>query len=241
MKNKAPLTPVLVNAEEMNRQHPDTFHLPDARDSIPVGGYAKICCNDERFWTKIVAADSGVYTGSVENNLVMPENKELKHGSLVQFAACNVYAISEGEESPPLAIPHGSYWICDPSYAWPDNVGEKFMRPLWEQMKNGLPKMIQVDGVPVFMWFAADGDGLYPVFDDGDDAKGTIGVDSGVVALIPRKLIIKWKTERKLKDMQKDGLAVMVKLEGDEDISYDDGDVFFGEYQVATNLNPEGE
>ena len=51
----------LINAEDMNRQHPDSFYIePDlARCSVEVEGVVKICLHShngaERFWVTVVS------------------------------------------------------------------------------------------------------------------------------------------------------------------------------------------
>lgn len=83
--------PILVNAEAMHAQHPDTFSLPDDRNDLEPGDMAKICCNGERFWVEVVYAEDGCYVGAVSNVLIIPANRHLDYGEFVEFAGCNVY------------------------------------------------------------------------------------------------------------------------------------------------------
>jgi hypothetical protein len=227
-----PISPMLVNTEEMNRQNPETFHLPENRASLIAGNYAKICCNGERFWTKILAVEDGTYVGEVVNQLVVPANKPLIYGSLVRFAPCNVFEAADGGVGELIGFPAGTYWVCDPCFAWPESVCEEFLRPVWEQVKNGLPQVIDVDGGKIFMWFASSGDGVYPMY---GPKEGAILVDSGTIAIIPVALIRKWRTKQKLLAMEKDDVAISLKMNEAFEIVHEDGNAFFGEYCVDTS------
>lgn len=83
--------PHLVNAEAMAEAHPDTFTVPDERNDLKVGDFAKVCCNDERFWVKVMRAKEGIYVGAISNALVVPANRKMKFGDMIEFAGCNVY------------------------------------------------------------------------------------------------------------------------------------------------------
>ena len=51
------LIPSLADAEERNRQHPETFHVPpgDERESLARGDLAQLCVDDkERLWFEVV-------------------------------------------------------------------------------------------------------------------------------------------------------------------------------------------
>lgn len=96
-KTKKPKAPVFVNAEAMNRQHPDTFEIPESRSALEIGDFAKVCCNGERFWTIIRTVLDGVYIGEVNNHLICQPRGGLKCGDLVRFAPCNVFQAMRGD------------------------------------------------------------------------------------------------------------------------------------------------
>ncbi len=96
-KTQKTLTPILVNAEEMNRDHPESFFIPKARHKIKKGDSVKVCCGPERFWTLVVDVTGEVITATVDNYLVCPENRKLKVGTKIQFAPCNVYQVVRGK------------------------------------------------------------------------------------------------------------------------------------------------
>ena len=57
-------TPILINADEMHRQHPDTFHRPSDQDlrAIDAGSLVKVCGNGERFWVEVTRRKGDVIT-----------------------------------------------------------------------------------------------------------------------------------------------------------------------------------
>lgn len=97
-KPRIPLTPIFVNAEEMARDHPDSFFVPEARHHIRKGDAVKVCRGGERFWTIVKSVKGGVITAEVNNVLVFEENEALELGTLIQFAPCNVYQVMRGDE-----------------------------------------------------------------------------------------------------------------------------------------------
>jgi hypothetical protein len=68
----------LINGVEMNKKHPDTFHIPgdNTRKGLEVGAYAKIGLNHpkrggELFWVEITEVRAGDYVGRIDNDLVL--------------------------------------------------------------------------------------------------------------------------------------------------------------------------
>lgn len=97
-KTRKPLTPIFVNAEEMARDYPKSFFVPEARHRIRNGDAVKVCCGGERFWTIVKSVKDGIITAEVNNVLVCEENEALELGTLIQFAPCNVYQVMRGQE-----------------------------------------------------------------------------------------------------------------------------------------------
>jgi hypothetical protein len=91
MKKKI-YTPVLVNAAEMAREHPDTFQRPSKAflDSLRPGDLAKVSDNTERFWCIITERDGDVFTGEV-NNFLVASDQPFEVGDLIRFGADNIY------------------------------------------------------------------------------------------------------------------------------------------------------
>jgi hypothetical protein len=76
-KRRAQQQLTLVDAVEMNRQYPETFHIEseEERRSLQVGGWAKLGFRSEdggeRMWVKITKAlGDGKYVGTLENEPV---------------------------------------------------------------------------------------------------------------------------------------------------------------------------
>lgn len=92
---KLNISPVLINAEAMAREHPGTFQIPDSRGSLVVGDYVKIACEGERFWCVIDEVKDGIYSGEVRNAVFTPG---LSLGSKIKFAPANIYQAMRGEE-----------------------------------------------------------------------------------------------------------------------------------------------
>lgn len=61
------LTPILVNAEEMHRSHPDSFWIPKARNKVKKGDSVKVRSGGERFWTLVESFADGIITAKVDN------------------------------------------------------------------------------------------------------------------------------------------------------------------------------
>jgi hypothetical protein len=85
-KKKQQLT--MVDAVEMNRRYPETFHIEteEARQSLQVGDWAKLGFRNEdggeRMWVKITKALDGKYVGTLEN---VPVFLPLTAGTKVSF------------------------------------------------------------------------------------------------------------------------------------------------------------
>lgn len=90
-----------------NKDHPSTFHIPDAEDitRLKVGDLAKIVflydekvhtphgvpVSSERMWIKITEINNGEFKGELDNE---PNNKKLSLGMDIKFETkhiCNVY------------------------------------------------------------------------------------------------------------------------------------------------------
>ena len=97
--------PHLVNAVQYSELHPNFELLPHAeRASLRVGDVAKVCLRfeghpeyqGERFWVLIQTSCEGVYTGTVDNNLIHTPLHGLKNGDQVAFDYRHIYDFERG-------------------------------------------------------------------------------------------------------------------------------------------------
>jgi|ETNvirnome_2_300_1030623.scaffolds.fasta_scaffold04136_3 hypothetical protein len=74
------MTPTLVDAVERNRQHPDTFAVPDQAQLplVAIGDVVKVCLEapnkeGERFWVLVTENNplAKTFKGTVDNELVV--------------------------------------------------------------------------------------------------------------------------------------------------------------------------
>jgi hypothetical protein len=82
-----------VDAQEMAKNHPDTFEAPtrEELDSISVGDYVKICAEPERFWVIVEQIDGDKITGTVNNDLVCTGKHGLENEDKIMFEKRHVY------------------------------------------------------------------------------------------------------------------------------------------------------
>jgi hypothetical protein len=91
----------MIDAVQMNLDHPATFRIPsrDARYSLTVGDWAKIGLMSEvgaeRFWLKVTkvrgAGAASRYVGTVDNNLVV---YDIPLGEVMEFDPTHILEIS---------------------------------------------------------------------------------------------------------------------------------------------------
>jgi len=84
-----------VDAQEMARNHPNSFEVPDADElkGITTGAIVKVSCHDERFWVTVTSVEGDTITGTVDNDLVL-DGHGLSYGDTITFDKTNVYDIS---------------------------------------------------------------------------------------------------------------------------------------------------
>ena len=95
-------TPILTNAQEMARSHPETFDAP-VNPSLEPGDHVKVCvqfeqqsslCQGERFWVELTAVKGDILEGVIVNKLIASDLHGLSEGDAIRFHAINVYSIS---------------------------------------------------------------------------------------------------------------------------------------------------
>lgn len=100
----------LINGEEMNRLHPDTFPIPSdfVRRNIEVGLHAKIGLDSstsggERFWLEIVwrqaTPDNCSFIGKVRSRLVYSAGHGIRAGDLIEFRKHHILDIAPNKPS----------------------------------------------------------------------------------------------------------------------------------------------
>jgi hypothetical protein len=90
---KTPKLIALIDAQQMAREHPDTFQAPsnDTLQDLRPGDLVKVAQITERFWVQVVERrDSGVLLGKVDNHLL---TGDAACGDLIEFHECNVYEV----------------------------------------------------------------------------------------------------------------------------------------------------
>lgn len=94
----------LVNAREMNRAHPNTFHIPLAEElkSLKAGSIVKLgfdvidakeSSGNERMWVIVTARDGDEFAGKLDNSPVVIRG--LKYEDTVRFEKDNILDIDE--------------------------------------------------------------------------------------------------------------------------------------------------
>lgn len=86
-------SPVLVNAAEMAREYPETFHRPSKQElnHIRPKDLVKVSDDRERFWVQVTKRDGDTLVGEVNNALVF--QTEYNYGDLIRFGTDNIYEI----------------------------------------------------------------------------------------------------------------------------------------------------
>ena len=87
-------TPLLVNAQEMARQHPETFLVPSdtALATLCKCDLVKVCSNDDRFWVEIESRDGDVFVGRIDNELI---TTGLRRDDRITFHRDNIYQVAK--------------------------------------------------------------------------------------------------------------------------------------------------
>ena len=92
------ITNWLSDAQEMHKQHPDTFWAPSAKclDAIRPDMHVKICDNEQRFWCT-VKSTSGAHVVGVVADQTGHEDRGYGFGQNVTFEKRFVYAFADME------------------------------------------------------------------------------------------------------------------------------------------------
>lgn len=78
-QQETPMIGHWVNAQEMAKIYPDTFEVDSTEDihellffavEAQLDTWVKVCNDEERFWIKVISANSKGITGTVDNDLL---------------------------------------------------------------------------------------------------------------------------------------------------------------------------
>ena len=83
-----------INAQEMAKNHPHTFHAPSKKElaGIAEKDIVKISHNQERFWVIVTNIKGNIITGTVDNELI--NEHDFSYGNSIQFNKDNIYNIN---------------------------------------------------------------------------------------------------------------------------------------------------
>lgn len=98
---RKPLSPVLINAAEMAREHPETFGRPSKQelDSIRPHDLVKVCDGAERFWTEVVSREGETIVARVDS-MIGFGGQDYGYGDLIRFGTDNIYDIYDRSAAP---------------------------------------------------------------------------------------------------------------------------------------------
>lgn len=95
MKN---INHLLTDAQEMHKQHPETFEAPDLNElkKVKPGTHIKICVSDEeRFWVIVIRNFDNLFHGVVDNDLICSDVHGIHFNDVVEFSHKFVYSVIE--------------------------------------------------------------------------------------------------------------------------------------------------
>ena len=84
-------------------------------------------------------------------------------------------------------------WFGDPCYVVPDELWGPFC-DLWTNSKHQVKVNYKNLPCDSFVWSTAGGDGCFDLKKNGE-VVATLGVDAGMLSMIPMRLINKWRIE----------------------------------------------
>ena len=85
----------LENAQEIAKEHPETFNAPSrlALRRLVVGDSIKVCCAGERFWVTVTELKEGSVVGTIDNDLVFSHRHGLMYKDKLLVKHENIYSI----------------------------------------------------------------------------------------------------------------------------------------------------
>jgi len=127
-----------------------------------------------------------------------------------------------------MRLKKGKYWVGDPCYVYPDKEWRAFCGTL---LNGKFEEHVAVYGTKqFFVTSTAHGDGCYALLRDGKMVPGELGVDTGLLSIIPQALVRLWDTKK-----EANRLGIWVTIDSDCEVTVPRLGVFtFGPYSVNT-------
>ena len=126
-------------------------------------------------------------------------------------------------------LPAGTYWIGDPCYLVADEDWDELLRTTGffglpdHSSTNWDDGLFEYKGGTCFAWGTSYGDGLFSLLDDQRQEVAELGVDAGLLGILPDTGVVP---------------TLMYKVTFDEDFEVweRNGLFYFGGYTVDTNI-----
>jgi hypothetical protein len=108
----------------------------------------------------------------------------------------------------------GQFFVTDPCYLFGDTFWSTHVKVLYNTRYEEFQSFV-VDGYNIYVGSTKHGDGVYGVRKDyGDcEAKGTVGVDAGMIALFPVSFINDHKMEKVVKELVEENMGCYVHMD----------------------------
>ena len=89
------------------------------------------------------------------------------------------------------------YWVGDPCYVYPKKEWSKFCNTIPYDNHGNFDNFFTTtyNDIPFFVTSTAYGDGCYKLTKNGSPVVGELGVDAGLLSIIPEELIQLWGKE----------------------------------------------
>lgn len=135
------------------------------------------------------------------------------------------------DATPELSFPikAGTYWVGDPCYVYPDAECSDFCRKINLDANTGNGMVQTYNGVDFAVIGTAYGDRCCTL-KDGGKAVGSMGVDAGLLSVIPVDLAETWDQWDENK-----GLGVIIEVEEDGTLNASGGNFDFCGFSVVTD------
>lgn len=130
----------------------------------------------------------------------------------------------------PITFPPGRYYCGDPAYVIPDNLWDSFCDLIGVHKESH----IQHQNKYIFWWGeTAYGDGTYPIFYKKGPLPNRLGVDAGLLSIIPLEFIETINEDINYKELIT--LGIILEISNPFTISYSNGDFSFDNFYVNTS------
>ena len=136
----------------------------------------------------------------------------------------------------------GRYWVGDPCYVYPDAEWSDFVDLMYDYDEEGGHEVCHLkdggiatyDNVQFFISNTRWGDGYYPLIQNGQIIGG-LGVDAGLLSVIPEELINKWHPSGATLEDHENFAGHWITIESKCSVESTSGNFEFGEFEVFTD------